>query len=380
MQLFRPYYNTEKILENLKAVFDSGWTGPGPQCKRFEDKWRDFTGTKYCHFVNSCTAALHLGVRLLDLPKGSPVLTTPLTFVSTNSAILYEGHTPVFVDINDNDLSLDGQDFMQKLGESKATAGIWVHYSGNASEHFELTMDILGAGQTPFQMIEDCAHAAGSFYSDGTRVGSRTDTISCFSYQAVKNLPTFDGGMICVPDEEKLARVKRLAWMGIDKDTFARTNSSESELYKWKYDVPELGWKYNGNDISATVALTQIESLDRENAYRKQVHYWYKDHFRECEDKVKMVHKCVDGSHHLTVIRVKNREEVIKALKANGIAPGVHYLPNYEFPLFEKYYKKGSCPNAERISKEIISIPNHLQVTKDDVDRISEVIVNAAKD
>jgi dTDP-4-amino-4,6-dideoxygalactose transaminase len=375
LQLFRPKYEVEECLEAIKEVLESGWTGPGPQCQKFEEGWRSFVGAKHAHLMNSATAALHIAIRLLDLPKGSKILTTPLTFVSTNSVILQEGHEPVFVDINDEDLSLDGEDFLAKAEAFRASAGLWVHYAGTASPHFDKAMKAL---QNGFSMIEDCAHAAGGYYSEGMRIGSRPDTLSCFSFQAVKNLPTFDAGILCVPSEAMLARTKRLAWLGIDKDTFARTHTAQNEVYKWKYDVPELGWKYNGNDISAAIANTQLKYLDRDNSYRKQLYQWYAQCLQG-QDKVRLVSHSAGSSHHLVVIRANNRDEVIAALKAKQIAPGVHYLPNYEFPVFKEFYKTGQCPNAEKISAEILSLPNHLMVTKDDVERVCEIVLHAAK-
>jgi dTDP-4-amino-4,6-dideoxygalactose transaminase len=375
LQLFRPKYEVEECLSALREVLESGWTGTGPQCKKFEDTWCQFIGVKYAHFMNSATAALHVAIRLLDLPKGSKILTTPLTFVSTNGVILYEGHEPVFVDINDEDLSLDSEDFLDKANSFKTKAGIWVHYAGNVSTHFDQAMKGLAGDLT---LIEDCAHAAGGYYEDGSRIGSRKDTLSCFSFQAVKNLPTFDSGMLCIPFEGMIERTKRLAWLGIDKDTFTRTNTAQNEIYKWKYDVPELGWKYNGNDISAAIANTQFKYLDRDNQYRKQIYKWYQECFKG-QDKVALVPHLSGSAHHLVVIRVANRDEVITALKSNQIAPGVHYLPNYEFPVFRSFYTAGQCPNAERISKEIVSLPNHLMVTQNDVQRICEIVLKIAQ-
>lgn len=376
MQLFRPSYEVEECVDAIRKVLTSGWTGPGPQCKLFEDSWCQFTGAKYSHFLNSATAALHIAVRMLDLPKGSKILSTPLTFVSTNAVILYEGCEPVFVDINEHDLSLDGTDFIEKAEEHSAKAALWVHYGGQVSKHFQQVMET-----TPFkelQMIEDCAHAGGAFYSDGSRVGSRMDTISCFSYQAVKNLPTFDSGMICCPNKTLLERSKKLAWLGIDKDTYSRTNATPNELYKWRYDVSELGWKYNGNDIAAAIANIQLKYLDRDNGFRRNIYQSYLKNF-EGHSQIILVPHSSHSAHHLVVIRVKNRDEVMSALKAKGIAPGVHYLPNNEFPIFQKFYKKGSCPNLERISSEIISLPNHLLLTESDINLISETVIHAAK-
>lgn len=377
LQLFRPKYEVEECLSALREVLESGWTGPGPQCKKFEEAWCNFIGVKYSHFMNSATAALHVAIRLLNLPKRSKILTTPLTFVSTNAVILYEDHEPLFVDINEEDLSLSSEDFLDKAHTFKAKTGLWVHYGGIASFHFDRAMQTLSK-EGDFRMIEDCAHAAGGHYPDGSRVGSRKDTLSCFSFQAVKNLPTCDSGILCIPFEGILDISKRLAWLGIDKDTFTRTNQSQNEIYKWKYDVPELGWKYNGNDISAAIANTQLKYLDRDNRYRKQIYEWYKQCF-EGQTNVRLVAHPAGSAHHLVVIRVANRDEVIGTLKANQIAPGVHYLPNYEFPVFKNFYKSGQCPTAEKISTEIISLPNHLLLEREDIHRICEIVLRAAK-
>lgn len=381
MQLFRPKYEVEECINALRSVLESGWTGPGPECKKFEEEWCKFVDARYGHYLHSATAALHIALKLLDLPKNSKILTTALTFISTNAVILYEGLEPVFVDINDSDLSLDHDDFIHKAKKYNAKAAIWVHHSGNVSSHFDRTMKVLANDVQfrEFKMIEDCAHAAGSRYSNGNRVGSRSDTISCFSFHAVKNLPTFDGGIICVNSENFIKRAKKLAWLGIDKDTYTRTHSNQNELYKWKYDVPELGWKYNGNDISAAIANVQLKYLDRDNSYRKTIHSWYKQYFKNSKT-VQMIPQAIDSSYHLVIIRVANRDEVIAALKTNGIAPGVHYLPNTHFPVFKKYYNKEKLPNLDTISEQIISLPNHLLLIRHDIEKVCEVVLNAARD
>jgi dTDP-4-amino-4,6-dideoxygalactose transaminase len=371
LQLFRPLYEVEECLREIRKVLETGWTGCGPKCVEFEKAWQDYTGAQYAHFVSSATAALHIAVRLLDLPKGSKIVSTPITFVSTNAAIVYEGHDPVFADVA-SDMSLRFESVEKAVKTTGAEAVIWVHYGGSVSQDFYTLMDAVNSGKLDAQVIEDCAHASGACYKDGTRVGSRTDTISIFSFHSVKNLPIMDGGMICVPNPQMLERAKALSWLGIDKGTFARTVDGANEVYKWAYNVPELGWKYNGNDIAASIGLVQLKYLDRDNAYRTQIYEWYKDLLG---DKI-MTHQR-GSSHHLLVAWVKDRDGVIAKLKANGIAPGVHYLPNYLFPVFEKY-DHSLCVNAERAFGEIISLPNHLEMTKKDVATICGIIQNGS--
>ena len=301
------------------------------------------------------------------MKKGARVLTTPITFVSTNAVILYENKTPVFCDIDPYYMSLDPAAVLRKIHTGKVDAIIWVHYGGMVHPKFLTVVDICKEKGIP--IIEDCAHAAGSFYTDGTRVGSKN--ISCFSYHAVKNMPSFDGGAITVHTKEDYERVKKLAWLGITQSTYDRTEAKTNEIYKWQYDVPELGWKYNGNELSAIMALVAMKYLDRDNAYRQKIYEWYS------RAEFPLINQFPDSSYHLIVAEVENRDQVVSALKANDIAPGVHYIPNYKFKPFEKY--EHDCPEAERMAGRIISLPNHLYLTKEDVDRVVEIVNETQK-
>jgi dTDP-4-amino-4,6-dideoxygalactose transaminase len=370
IQLFHPQYATEEILSELRYVLNSGWTGTGPRCIEFEKELGKFLGTdNHIHFLNSATSALHIALRLLDLPERTPVVSTALTFISTNAVILYEKMTPVFADINALDLSLLADDVLKKIEEHNAKAVIWVHYGGNVSSEFEKFMSLKPSNVS---VIEDCAHAMGAKYADGSYVGSRKDTIACLSFQAVKNLPTADSGAIIVPTKEISSRVKKLSWLGIDKDTYTRTNNEDNEVYKWRYNIEELGWKMNGNDVMATIASVQLKHLKTDNGMRKNLYRLYREYLPK--DAELMFHSEKNSSHHLVVIKSHKRDAIIKALKAKDIAPGVHYLPNYEFPILQNFYKTGDCPNTESLSKMIVSLPNHLRLDRKDIETICGVI------
>jgi dTDP-4-amino-4,6-dideoxygalactose transaminase len=331
---------------------------------------------------------LHIALRLCDLKPGSKVVSTPITFCSTNAVILYENHIPVFADVDRKTLSLSSDSVIKNVLEHDAGAVIWVHYSGYATKDFEDFVVWRNTVRPELKVIEDCAHAAGATYKsdmvlDGysvlkddviRKVGSRNDTFSCNSFQAVKNLPTADSGTIQVPNEEYLDRAKKLSWLGIDKSTFNRTGSSGNELYKWKYDIEELGWKYNGNDIMAAIAIVQLKRLDVDNNKRRDNYRRYRMNIPEL-----LVYQGENSSHHLCVALVDDRERVMSDLKAAGYAPGVHYLPNYEFPVFSRYYKKGSCEVTENVASSIITLPNHLLIENSDVDKICEIVRDSQK-
>jgi dTDP-4-amino-4,6-dideoxygalactose transaminase len=370
IQLFRPTYRVDECMEAIRGVLESGWTGTGPKCAEFESQWKKHIGCRNALFVSSATAALHIAVRLLDLPEGSKVATTPLTFVSTNAAILYEKLTPVFCDCG-SDLSLKADSVIDAIEKDRVRAVIWVHYGGSVSEEFYKLMDYVSM-HPEVKVIEDCAHASGAWYFHEKNrgfVGSRTDTYACFSFHSVKCLPIFDGGILCVPDDKHAERARRLSWLGIDKSTYARTEGSGNELYKWSYDVPELGWKYNGNDIAASIGLVQLEVLNFDNAMREKNKKWYEE-FLGRENF--MMHSC-GSSHHLIVLLVNDREKVMSALKANGIAPGVHYLPNYRFPVFAGF-DHSRCVEVEKLSEKILSLPNHVAMERQTIDRICKII------
>jgi dTDP-4-amino-4,6-dideoxygalactose transaminase len=353
-------------MKEIRSVLESGWTGQGPKCVEFEKEWdRYLAGGAHSHFVSSATAALHIAVHMLDLPRGTPVATTPITFVSTNAVLLYEGLTPVFCDCRE-DMSLSFASVKNAVEKKKAKAIVWVHYGGNVSDDFYDMIDYARKKKIP--VIEDCAHAAGAFYKDGSPVGSWCETTACFSFHSVKNLPIFDGGLICTRDAESDARARRLSWLGIDKSTYARTEGSGSELYKWSYNVPELGWKYNGNDIAAAIGLVQFRHLDRDNAFRK----WIAEQY-ELRTGKRVVKHSEGSSHHLVFAFVDDRDKVIASLKAAGIAPGVHYLPNYKFPVFEQF-DHIDCKRVEEMAKHVISLPNHLGLTRRMVNDICAVL------
>ena len=176
----------------------------------------------------------------------------------------------------------------------------------------------------------------------GRQVGSDADA-TVFSFQAVKNLPTADSGMICFKEQEDDERARKLSWLGISKDTYARTAAQGA--YKWMYDVEEVGFKYHGNSIMAAMALVQLKWLDQDNSYRRQFNAVH---------VVEVAPGC-ESATHLFQVRVDRRDAVMMALNGHEVYPGVHYRDNTEYRMYS--YASGTCPNAARASNEIISPP-----------------------
>lgn len=182
----------------------------------------------------------------------------------------------------------------------------------------------------------------------GTRVNGVTPgtwdgvDVTVYSYQAVKNLPTGDSGMICFANEKDDKLARQLAWLGINKDTYARSNKG---TYAWKYDVDYVGYKYNGNAIMAAIALVQLKYLDRDNARRREIVEMYNKGF-ENNSKIQIIRAphADECSFHIYELIVSDREGLLGQLAENAIYGGVHYRDNTEYSMY--LYAKGTCPRA----------------------------------
>ncbi|MBQ3060490.1 MAG: DegT/DnrJ/EryC1/StrS family aminotransferase [Desulfovibrio sp.] len=357
IQLFVPTFHVEECLSEIRECLEKGWTGLGFKTVEFEKAWCEYTGLPHAHFLNSATVGLHLAVKILKQTygwqDGDEVISTPLTFVSTNHAIMYENLHVTFADV-DKYLCLDPEDVLQKIN-SKTRAIVFVGIGGNTGQ-WEKIVEIAQAHN--LKLILDAAHMAGTRLH-GETPGKEADAI-VYSFQAVKNLPTADSGMICFREAEHDALARKLCWLGINKDTYARTAGKGA--YKWKYDVESVGFKYHGNSIMAAIGLVELRYLDQMNAYRRQLAAWYDAGFKGYEDIIRPIPVApgCESSRHLYIIEVDKRDELLMALNDYEIYPGVHYGDNTEYRMYS--YAQGLCSNAHYISKRIISLPMHTKI------------------
>ena len=364
IQLFVPTFRIEECLAEIRECLEKGWTGLGFKTVQFEKAWQDYTGLPHAHFLSSATAGLHLAVRLLKEHGGwqdaDEVITTPLTFVSTNHAILYESLHPVFADV-DEYLCLSPEAVTERI-TPRTRAVLFVGIGGNTGRLGDIAHLCQERG---LKLILDASHMAGTRLH-GKHVGNEADA-SIFSFQAVKNLPTADAGMICFADAMLDAEVRQWTWLGINKDTYTRTVTGGT--YKWYYEVDHVGFKYHGNSIMAAMALVSLKYLDHDNAYRRQLAAWY-DELLVDEPRIHCIPVApgCESARHLYQIMVDDRDEVMLALNDNRIYPGVHYRDNTVYTMYE--YARGTCPRSWQASEHLISLPMHLRLTYQDVQRI----------
>jgi dTDP-4-amino-4,6-dideoxygalactose transaminase len=269
-----------------------------------------------------------------------------MSFVSTAHAAVYNNAKPIFVDVDENTLCIDIDDVKRKI-TNKTSLVLPVHFGGypcNVKRLHSITKN------SNIKIIEDAAHACGSVF-DGKKIGSHSELV-CFSFHPVKNLSMPTGGAITINSDKKIEPIlKSLRWCGI-------TNRNESS-----YDVDKLGYNYYMNEVSAAIGLIQLQRLDKMNKKRFEI---AKQYFKTINVEKKMPLSS-DCSYHLYWIRVKNRDELMSKMRENGIETGIHYKPIHMMTFYKNSQK---LETSERVWKELVSIPMHLNLSQSNIDKI----------
>ena len=355
IKLFDPSIDSleeKAVTKTLQSRFWASGAGTG-QVYQFEKKLKNYVNCKGCVAVNSGTAALHLALSLIDVRKKEVILPS-LSFVSTAHAIIYNGGIPKFVDIEEDRLCLDPKLVDEQISND-STLLLPVHFGGMATKMDEI---LKISKKYNCKIIEDAAHAIGTSYKN-KKIGSHSFAV-CFSFHPVKNLAMPTGGLIALngsdyKKNENFLKIRR--WCGI-------SNRKETS-----YDVTELGWNMYMNEFSASIGLAQLSKLDKLNKKRKNT---AKKFFNEINLENKMPFD-KDCSYHLYWIRVKNRNHFMKKMKEFGIETGIHYKPIHEMS-FYKNKKLKNLEITEKVSKEIVSIPIHPNLTENEINYIIQCI------
>lgn len=371
--LFRPSLGEEE-LEALRPVFASGWIGLGPRTQQFEEEIARYLGVRYAVGLNSATAALHLALATLGVGEGDEILLPSLTFVSTAHAVRYTGATPVFVDVDGETLNIDPRDLDRKA-TPRSKAVIAVHYGGDPCD-MGAVLEV--ARRRGLLVVEDAAHAMGTEVdARGRKAGSLGDA-GCFSFHAVKNLATGDGGMLVTDREDVWRRARRLRWMGIDKDTWDRTEDAEEKArsgvrryagYHWYYEVAELGFKCHMNDITAAIGLSQLAKLDAANERRRAIRSRYDLAFAGLPGLRTPVPQPFPSASHNYVVRLDRRDDLNVFLRDRRIASGVHYLPVHLQPYYRDRYS-ADVPVTEEVWKRLLTLPMYPDLSEEDLLRV----------
>jgi len=374
----RPSIGDEEIDEVVRTL-KSGWLTTGPRTAQFERDFSAYADVPYALAVNSCTSGLHLALAALNIGPGMEVITTPLTFCATVNTIIHAGATPVLADVGP-DGNIDPASIASRITD-KTRAIIPVHFAGLPCD-----MEAIWflARRHGLDVIEDCAHAAGALYR-GVHAGAahpltgEHSAASVFSFYAVKNLTTGEGGMVLTHDEELASRMKILSLHGISKNAWNRY----SDRGHWGYEVLESGYKYNMSDIQASIGIHQLRKLEGFIETRARFAELYNNLLADVEE-VELPAAKPDCRHawHLYTLRLNlerltiGRDEFIEQLKERGVGTSVHFIPIPLHPFFASRAKlrQNRCPNALDLYPRLISLPLFPAMTEAQVEYVAKAI------
>ena len=361
----RPAMGAEELAA-VKTVLDSGWITTGPKNQQLEEAFCQLTGNQHAVAVCSATAGMHITLMALDIGAGDEVITPSMTWVSTLNMIVLLGATPVMIDV-DRDTLMVTPEQIEAAITPRTKAIIPVHYAGAPAD-----IDAIRAigERHAIPVIEDAAHAAGTYYK-GRHVGCRGTAI--FSFHAIKNMTCAEGGLVVTDDDELAARIRSLKFHGLGVDAYDRQTLGRAP----QAEVISPGFKYNLADINAALALVQLDKLAHANQRRAAIAQRY---LRELADTAfrPLVPPSWEHQHawHLFIIRVDeaacgiSRDALMEKLKAMGIGTGLHFRAAHTQKYYRERFPEVSLPHTEWNSARICSIPLFPDMTDDDVTRV----------
>ena len=378
MELHVPFFVpciTDDDVEAVVKALRSRWLTGGPLAAEFERLFAEYIGAKYAVSVSSCTAALHLVMRGLDIGPGDEVIVPVLTFAATANAPLFCGARPVLAEIDEMTFNVSPDDIQNKI-TTKTKAIIVVHYAGQPCDMRRIT-ELADDYKIP--IVEDCAHSLGAqFY------GRQTGALGiggCFSFYATKNITAAEGGMVTTNDRELAKRVRQLREHGMTKSAVERESGRT-----WYYDVVDLGYNYRLNEIQAALGISQLKRINEVNNRRIQAANCYNEELFGVKG-IQTPNIAEDRTHvfHLYVVRVLkeryglSRDELFNYLSARGIGLSVHYTPIHLLKFYRTALgnKLGDFPIAEKIHREILSLPLFPTITKEQINYVSAKIKEA---
>lgn len=360
--MFRPYVN-KKARELVDQVLQSGWIGEGPMVKQFEKRLNERFCFRHSLALNSGTAALHLALVLAGVGPETEVISTAMTCTATNMPILQERAKLVFADVQYMTGNIDPADIEHRITE-KTKAIMIVHWAG-----YPCDMHKIGriAMKHNLAVIEDGAHALGATYNCYS-IGT-ISRFTMFSFQAIKQLTTGDGGLLTFVNQEDYEKAYRMRWFGIDRDH--RTTRPEDGYAYW--DQTEVGYKYHMNDVAAAIGLGNLEDIDWILNRRAVIATRYRMSLKDVAG-VTLFENSGDrvSGNWLFTMHVENRADFRRMMEDKGIATTVAHIRNDEHTIFGP--RRDDLPNLDRYSQTNISIPLHNHLSDSDVDYVIESV------
>jgi dTDP-4-amino-4,6-dideoxygalactose transaminase len=375
---FLPYCRPDTGAEEIAAITEcvrNGWLTTGPKVQAFERAFAQASGVKHAIALNSCTAALHVGLLAAGVAPGDDVVMPALTFVAGAQCTLEIGARPVFCDVNPETFTAD-LECIQAAITPATRAIIAMPYAGRPMDVRPLA-DF--ARERGIALIEDAAHAAGMLAA-GEWAGAHS-TLAAYSFYATKNLTTAEGGMLLTNDDAIMERARILSLHGMDRDAWKRYTAKGS----WRYDVREPGFKYNMPDIAAAMGLVQLGRLDAMQRRRDELAQRYSEAFAGVPGLSCQAPPDKTGDRHswcMYVVRVDaetvgiDRDDLIERLKAMNVGTSVHYIPTHHFSAYRNVPYR-TLRNTETLWRQIISLPLYPTMSDKDSDDVISAVLTA---
>ena len=352
VRLCKPSFS-KTVVDDIEYVLKSGMLREGPITEKFEDCFRKRVNANYAYSVSSGTAALQLAIQSC-VPSGSKILVPAFTFIASASAVIHAGCKPVFVDIDPDSFLLDINDAWEKTDE-ETRAVLPVHLFGNVVD-YERLLELIE--EFNLCMVHDCAQALGSTYK-GLELGEFND-LSCFSFYPTKIITTGEGGMVVTNNEEYAYRGRLLK------------NHGETE----KYHHVILGYNNRSNEISSILGIDQLTRLEEEMKKRSEIAKYYDLAMEKIEGiKSQQINPETVSCYNYYTVQVDpkkepSRDKIVKKLREMNIEAAVHYPRALtEQPALKEYITE-SCPEAERLSKRVFSIPIHPRLSDNEIEYV----------
>jgi dTDP-4-amino-4,6-dideoxygalactose transaminase len=373
MLSFSPPDIRDEEIDAVCRVLKSQWITRGKVCEEFESLLSQYVGSKHAVVLGSATAGLFLSLKIAGIGQGDEVITTPYTFAATANVILHAGAHPVFADVEGDSFLISPEEIRKKITE-RTRAIIPVHYAGHPAE-----LDAISgiARKHSLLVIEDAAHAIGAEYNGHKIGGGKNPTV--FSFHAVKNLTTAEGGAVTTDDDELAGQLRLYSLHGQTKDAY-----SKLQLGGWRYDIAVPGYKFNMTDIQAAIGIKQLKRVDENKEKRKKIALQYTDVLREFDFiKTPSVKAGITHGWHLYPLLIDfsplkiNRDRFIDALGAENVSSNVHFIPVHTMSYYKKNfgYKPLDFPAAYSLFLKEVSLPIYPQMTGQDVRDVSEAMV-----
>lgn len=395
---FSPPRIDDKIIEEVISTLKSGWITTGPRTKLFEKKITEYCGNKATLCLNSATAGLELMLRWFGVENGDEVIIPAYTYCATANVVIHCGAKPVFVDISD-DFNISIKNIENAITKNTKVI-IPVDIAGFPCDFDEINQLVIKyksefISKTTEQkklgrilVISDAAHSIGAIYKD-QKTGNLTD-ISVFSFHAVKNLTTAEGGAVCLNlplpfDNEELYKylcIKSLH--GQNKDALAK-----SQIGNWRYDVIEAGYKFNMTDIQAAIGLIELERYDTDMLKKRRSIFskysealskygWAQIPIYETSEKT--------SSYHVFLLRIKGvdeekRDQIIQKIFSKGVSVNVHFIPVPMMTFYKNLgYKISDYPLAYNNYSREITLPVYYDLTNEQIDTVISAVIDSVEE